>query len=101
MWQRSNKRPHKETSGDEGDREAMNNVGRRLERLEERFGSNQPSIVLVVCDAGRQDECMEVLRESGFRCPPGINVVDFTKIPAGLNAEETKRFLREHGAELC
>jgi hypothetical protein len=31
----------------------------------------------------------------------GPRFVNLLKIPDGLNAEETKTYLREHGAEIC
>ncbi len=72
--------------------------------LEARAAESEQSLV-VLMKAGQElalesDACIEILRECG-RLPKGpCGVVDLSKIPHGLNAAETERFLREHGAEL-
>ncbi len=48
-----------------------------------------------------QDPYMQILRESGFLPTGSIGLVNFCNITAGMNAEETERFLREKGAEIC
>ena len=47
------------------------------------------------------DSCVGILRECGFLPARRWVVVDLGKIPDGLNAKETERFLRENGAETC
>jgi hypothetical protein len=85
----------------------MRAVVRRIDRLEDQFGSaaGKPRrcILLVVCEAGweNQDPYMQILRESGFLPTGPIGLVNFCNITAGMNAEETERFLREKGAEIC
>jgi hypothetical protein len=44
--------------------------------------------------------CIQILRECGYVPKSRFTVADFTEIPGGLNAKDTERFLREHGAEL-
>jgi hypothetical protein len=46
------------------------------------------------------DRCLEILSECGYLPKGPCGAVDLTKIPDGMNATETERFLREHGAEL-
>jgi hypothetical protein len=46
------------------------------------------------------DSCLQILRECGHVPDSRFAVAFFTKVPDGLNAKETERFLREHGAEL-
>ncbi len=60
--------------------------------------------LLIVYDLGWEralDEgaCIRILGECGFLPTGPCGVVDLSKIPPGLNAEETETFLREHGAE--
>jgi hypothetical protein len=90
----------------------MKEVTRRVRRLEARFGCGDGSsegIRLVVCRPSRkpaldEDACIEILRECGFLPVVngiGVHFLDFGKIPGGLNAKETERFLRENGSEIC
>ena len=85
----------------------MNTLTRRIGRLEDQLGfggKRRPSILLIVCHYGwelalDQDRCIEILGEGGFLSDAPISCVNFLNIPKGMNAEETERFLREHGAE--
>jgi hypothetical protein len=83
----------------------MKIIHSRLRRLENQFGvvDEKQRILLVVCDAGwgDQDTSIQILRECGFLPTGHIGVVNFCNIPAGMNAEEADRFLRERGAEIC
>jgi hypothetical protein len=86
----------------------MRVLERRLRRLEDQLGpaDGKPQLLVVVCKAGwrlalDQDECEQILRESGFLPTGPVAVVNLGKIPEGLNAEETKGFLRENAAEIC
>ena len=88
----------------------MKTVARRIRRLEDRFGSASVKGLLVVASrvglALDADTCVQILRECGFvptgSMPTGgIAVVNLLKIPDGLNADETERYLRKNGAELC
>ena len=47
------------------------------------------------------DTCVGILRVCGFLPAQRWVFVDLGKIPEGLNAKETERFLREGGAETC
>ena len=85
----------------------MKTVERRISRLEHQFGTDgKPRMLYLACKAGwglalDQDACMQILSQSGF-LPTGLcGVVDLCKIPDGLNAHETERFLRENAAEIC
>ena len=88
----------------------MKAVIRRLRRLEDQFkpanGSRQ-SLEWVVTRAERRlaldaSTCVQILRECGFLpAGPFFRVVKLGKIPDGLTEEETERFLREKGAEIC
>jgi len=82
-------------------------IARCLRRLEDEFGpeDGKPRLVLVVCPAGwglalDQDTCLQILDECGFLASGPVGVVNFGKIPVGLNADELEQYLREHGAEL-
>jgi len=46
------------------------------------------------------DTCVGILRECGFLPAQRFGVLNLGRIPDGLNAKETERFLRERGAEL-
>jgi hypothetical protein len=83
-------------------------VTRRIRGLEDRFGSaSGPSFLVVtacVTLALDKDICVRILRDCGFVPPDGtggIVVVNLSKIPDGLTANEIETYLREHGAELC
>ena len=84
----------------------MKAVDRRVTKLEEQIGCRKrPGQVVIVCD-GREppldhDSYLRILEESGHFDPEKpCGVVNFYDFPRGLNAQETERFLREHGAEL-
>ena len=87
----------------------MTAVMRRIRRLEDRFAAAdrpRPCLLLVVCRAGwglalDQDRCIQILGECGFLPTGPAGVVNLGDIPDGLDAEETERFLRENGAEIC
>ena len=86
----------------------MKTFERRLNKLENRLGvsDNIRRFLVVVEDAGRKlgldnDTCIQILDEGGFLPTSGVVLVDLHDIPSGLSAEETKRFLREHGATIC
>jgi hypothetical protein len=44
---------------------------------------------------------IQILRESGFLPTGRLGLVDFGRIPRGLNAEAREKFLRERGWEIC
>src|ERR1700732_3245542 len=85
----------------------MNALARRVRRLENQFAPvHGKRLLLVVSHAGwgpalDQDTCIEILGECGFLPTGTLGLVNFGKIPKGLNAKETERFLRELGAEIC
>jgi len=83
-------------------------IARRLRRLEDQLRSAdwKPTLLLVVSQAGQalalgRDACIQILRESGFLPTGPCGVVNFGKIPAGLDVLETERFLRENAVEIC
>jgi hypothetical protein len=83
----------------------MKAIDRRLSKLEERLGLTQELFLVVLSYAGKpgldDDTCVDLLRDGGFLPTGGVATVDLTQIPGGLNAEETKRFVRENGAKIC
>ena len=86
----------------------MSAISKRLCKLETRFGlgPDTDQLLVVLTLAGRglaldADACVQILRESGFLPRGAMGLVNLGKIPNGLNAKETERFLREHGAEIC
>jgi hypothetical protein len=87
----------------------MNALTRRVRRLENQFGRGASEVMLLVVSRDDRilafdgETCVQILRECGFlpTSGVGIHVVNLGKIPDGLNAEDTERFLREKGAEIC
>lgn len=86
----------------------MSTALKRIARLEEQFGvrDNQPQHLLVIRRLDRipaldSDACVELLREHRHLPTRGCGVVMLSDIPAGLDAAETRRFLRDRGAEIC
>jgi hypothetical protein len=85
----------------------MRTIIRRIARLEHPGGSKKenPTGVLVITSsvglALDENTCLGILSECGFLHASGVCHVDLLRIPDGLNAEETARFLRERGAEIC
>ena len=80
----------------------------RIGKLENRYGiaARKPPILLVVCRAGwglalDSGTCIKILGECGFLPPGPVGLVSFLDIPDGLNAEETERYLRESGPDVC
>jgi hypothetical protein len=86
----------------------MKSIDGRLRKLEHRFGisDDEPRFVVTLDGAGSKralsnDNCIQILDEVGLLHTGGFGVVDLTKIPNGLTAKETERFLRENGSQLC
>jgi len=86
----------------------MRTIDRRLANLEHRFGiaRTKTTYVVVLMDAGAQlrpvqDAYIKSLHETGFFHNCTFGVVDLSHIPDGLNAEETERFVRENGDQIC
>lgn len=82
----------------------MTTMDRRLSKLEDQFGtgSRKPWLLLVLCQAGwglalDMDTCIQILDECGFLPSVPVGLVNFMNIPKGMNAEQTERFLQEHG----
>jgi transposase-like protein len=85
-------------------------VARRIHRLEDRFGvAGETGLLMVASRVGLAldaDACLQILRECGSVPTGGIPtgsilLVNLLKIPGGLNAAETEKYLRAHGADLC
>jgi hypothetical protein len=83
----------------------MKTTARRIRRLEDRFQSAGDAGLLLVMSSVTleldSEDCVRILQECGYLAPSGPRFVDLLKIPDGLNADETERYLRKHGAELC
>ena len=84
----------------------MRTFGRRLNKLEQEFGVGSQRIVLVLCQAAIElaldsRACVQILDEAGFLSPSGCVLVVLGNIPDGLSAEETERYLRENGDQIC
>jgi hypothetical protein len=80
---------------------------KRIAKVEEQFGTrnSQPQHLLVIRRLDRipaldSDACIQILRKYGHLQRYGCGVVRLD-IPDGMNAEETRRFLRDHGADIC
>jgi len=86
----------------------MKTIARRLRRLEDQLGTGdgKQRLLLVLRAAAcrlavDKDRCIEILGECGFLPTAPVGLVHLYKIPGGLTAKETERFLRERGAEIC
>ena len=86
----------------------MKAMARRLRRLENQLSptDGKPTLLFFACNAAQvlalsDDACIQILRETGCLSTGRLGVVDLMKVPNGLNAEETERYLREHAAEIC
>ena len=87
----------------------MYNHVRRIAKLEKQFGTveSESPLLLVVSRIGcplalDEDRCVEILGESGFLPRgPAMGVVNLGRMPKGLNAKETERYLQENGADIC
>jgi hypothetical protein len=89
----------------------MRNMHSRLLKLEHRLRCGdhaQPGIRVIVSQAGLEpalgeNRCIEILEECGYlrANSGGISLVLLADIPRNLSAEETERFLREHGYRVC
>ncbi len=86
----------------------VSSIQLKLRKLEGEFGPAEllPWIPVIVRDLAQElsfnpDACIAILRERGFLSSRPRCVVDLGKIPDGLNAKETERFLRENGAGIC
>jgi len=85
----------------------MKIIESRLRKLEDQLGTGdgKPRILLVACKVGWElaldvDTCVQILDECGSLPPGPVGLVSLLGIPEGLNAGQTERFLREHGAAL-
>jgi hypothetical protein len=98
----------------------MRNLTHRIEQLERRTEASQKEGMLVVIDTMpparmtsdeiidvnkirrglSNDRCIEILRDCGYFLGADVSVVELGRIPRGLSAEDTERFLREHGGEV-
>jgi hypothetical protein len=100
----------------------MRNLTSRIERLERHTVAAQEEGILMII-AGMpparmtadeiidfkslhrglsKERCIEILRECGhLRTGPWFSLVNLYRVPRGLSAQETERFLRERGSEVC
>ena len=85
----------------------MKNFEGRLSKLEHRvgIGGGAARYLVILTDRDleptEEDAYIRILAESKFLPTTGVGMVDFTVIPRGLSANETERFVRENGAEIC
>lgn len=85
----------------------MKTVSKRLQNLEEKFGvSEKPQLLFVLRLSANRDAldsktCSQILREGGFLTPRPPGLLNLLDLPAGLNPEETKRYLLENGDKIC
>jgi hypothetical protein len=81
---------------------------KRIAKLEEQFRTKDggPQHLWVITRLDRipaldSDACIEILRKYGHLPRHVCGVVRLENIPAGMGAGETRKFLRDHGADLC
>jgi len=68
--------------------------------------SEDEQLRVIVTNAGKKlalkpDICIQILRQRRLLPKTPCSVVRLDDIPNGLDAAETEKYLREHGAELC
>jgi hypothetical protein len=92
-------------SGRQWEARTMKAIDRRLSKLEDRLVLSKELFLVVLSDAVKRglddDTCVDILRDGGFLPAGGVATVESTQIPGGPNAEETKRFVRENGTQIC
>jgi hypothetical protein len=100
----------------------MRNLTSRIEKLERRTEASQDDGILMIVDGMpparmthdeiidfkslhrglSKERCIEILKECGhLRTGPWLSLVALYRVPRGLSPEETERFLRERGSEVC
>jgi hypothetical protein len=85
----------------------MKAIGRRLNKLEHKFGMAPSDRLVMIATAGAtsygldKDTCVTILDEAGFLPKSGIVLVNLLDIPSGLGAGETKKYLLENVEEIC
>jgi hypothetical protein len=100
----------------------MHNLTSRIEKLERVSVAGQEEGILMIVDCMpparmthddiidykslhrglSKERCIEILKECGhLRTGPWFSLVNLYRIPRGLSAQDTERFLREHGKEVC
>jgi hypothetical protein len=81
----------------------MNNLEKRINKLEHRFGTARDAARYVVIMADRdlsaeEDAYVEMLHKAGMFPGGVVSMVDFMSIPPGSTAIEIERFVRENEA---
>ena len=85
----------------------MRSLRSRIDELEQQTGIKGAQSRLIVMRLGQEelaldrDRCVEILSECGFVLTGPISLLDFLRVPDGLNAGQLVRHLREHAAEIC
>jgi hypothetical protein len=86
----------------------MRTLQRRIGKLEQlTVASKQEGLLFTVERSDIKlaldsNTCVEILRECGHvPSRRGSSVLNFLRVPDGLNALELERYLREHGDEIC
>ena len=85
----------------------MRSLTSRIEQLEQRTGVNKAQMQVIVMKAGQPelaldaDRCVEILSDCGFVLTGPLLLLEFGRVPDGLNAAQLERHLREHAAEIC
>jgi hypothetical protein len=100
----------------------MRNLTGRIEKLERHLVAGKEEGILMIVDGMpparmtddeiidykslhrglSKERCIEILKESGhLRTGPWFSLVNLHRAPRGLSAQDTERFLREHGEEVC
>jgi hypothetical protein len=100
----------------------MRNLTSRIEKLERHSVAAEAEGILMIVDGMpparmtddeiidfkslhrglSKERCIEILKKCGhLRTGPWFSLVNLYRIPRGLSAQDTERFLREHGQEVC
>ena len=82
----------------------MRSLKNRINELERQMGIGVKQKAPIQMVWGRfaldNDRCVEILTEYGF-FHDGVSNVVLSDVPLGLSDAELKRYLREHGHEIC
>jgi hypothetical protein len=86
----------------------MRNLQHRIGKLEQlTVASKQEGLLFTVVRAEARlaldtHRCVEILRDGGFvPAGRGLAILNFLRVPDGLNAQELERYLRNHSDEIC
>ena len=85
----------------------MRSLRSRINELEQQTGIKGAQSRLIVMRLGQEelaldrDRCVEILSECGHVLTGPMLLLDFLRVPDGLNVAQLERHIREHATEIC